>query len=169
MDKSTSQTADIQRAMSLYQPSDYGPDDLEMRPPDRPIEGLDRRSHFQRFVDSFERHPNSFIPGAELTLSLDKSLKAYHSQLIALGGAIGTNLFIGSSLGLAKAGPIPLLGAFAFVGFTLCPTVFALGEMATLFPVPGGFFEHSRMYTDEAWGAAMGWKYATVQSVSDLY
>ncbi|KUJ08189.1 uncharacterized protein LY89DRAFT_600105 [Mollisia scopiformis] len=120
---------------------------------------LDKRSRFRRFVDSFDRHPRSFEPDAELTLALDKSLKAYHSQLIALGGAIGTGLFVGSGEGLGNAGPWSLLGAFAFVGFTLCPTVFALAEMATLFPVPGGFFEHCRMYTDEAWGGAMGWSY----------
>ncbi|RDL38893.1 uncharacterized protein BP5553_03233 [Venustampulla echinocandica] len=105
---------------------------------------------------------NSFktSPEAELSLALDKSLKAYHSQLIALGSAIGTGLFIGAGQGLATGGPIPLLLAFAFVGFTLCPTAFALGEMATLLPYPGGFVEHSRIFLDEAWGAAIGWNYA---------
>jgi amino acid permease len=88
---------------------------------------------------SFDRHPQSFNPDAELTLSLEKTLKDYHSQLIALGSAIGTGLFIGSGAGLATAGPIPLLGAFCFVGLTLCPTVFALGEMATFLPYPGAF------------------------------
>lgn len=115
--------------------------------------------NLRRIFQSFDRHPDSFNPDAELTLALDKSLKGYHSQLIALGSAIGTGLFIGSGEGLAIAGPIPLLAAFSFVGLTLCPTVFALGEMATLFPLPGGFFTHCRMYTDEAWGGAMGWKY----------
>ncbi|KIN00623.1 hypothetical protein OIDMADRAFT_42478 [Oidiodendron maius Zn] len=94
-----------------------------------------------------------------LASALEKDLKGYHSQLIALGSAIGTGLFIASGEGLSLAGPIPLLAAFCFVGVTLCPTVFALGEMATLFSKPGGFFEHCRMYTDEAWGGAMGWNY----------
>lgn len=116
-------------------------------------------SLLKRFAHSFDRHPQSSDPNAQLTWALDKSLKGYHSQLIALGSAIGTGLFIGSGEGLAAAGPIPLLAAFSFVGITLCPTVFALGEMATLFPLPGGFFEHCRMYTDEAWGGAMGWKF----------
>ncbi|KAH9221852.1 amino acid permease/ SLC12A domain-containing protein [Leptodontidium sp. 2 PMI_412] len=95
-----------------------------------------------------------------MRLPLHRSLKAYHSQLIALGSAIGTGLFIGSGQGLATAGPIPLLLAFAFVGFTLCPTVFALGEMATFMPYAGGFVEHSRRFVDDAWGAAIGWNYA---------
>ncbi|KAE8446456.1 hypothetical protein EG329_011919 [Mollisiaceae sp. DMI_Dod_QoI] len=147
-----------QPPLAFHVPLEQDPNAIEMVSPGTSVD-IDKRSQFTRFIDSFDRHPRSFDPDAELTLALDKSLKAYHSQLIALGGAIGTGLFIGSGLGLANAGPIPLLGAFTFVGFTLCPTVFALGEMATLFPVPGGFFEHCRMYTDEAWGGAMGWNY----------
>jgi hypothetical protein len=118
-----------------------------------------RPSLFERFVRSFDEHPLGRNPDVQLAWALKKELKGYHSQLIALGSAIGTGLFIASGEGLAVAGPIPLLGAFCFVGMALCPTVFALGEMATLFPKPGGFFEHCRMFTDEAWGGAMGWKY----------
>jgi len=118
----------------------------------------------------FDRHPLTLVTGDsddtddsvpaadELIEGLEKGLKGYHVQMIALGSAIGTGLFLGSGEGLAVAGPIPLLCAFVLVGITLCPTIFALGEMATLFPVPGGFFEHCRMYTDEAWAGAMGWK-----------
>ena len=116
------------------------------------------RTAARSFADSFDRHPDNFNPEAELTLALDKSLKAYHSQLIALGSAIGTRLFIGAGAGLAIGGPVPLLIAFSFVGSTLCPTVFALGEMATPLPLPGGFVEHCRLFTDEAWGATMDWK-----------
>lgn len=146
--------------MAFRQPPEQDPKAYEMASPCTSVDrDIKKPSPIARFLESFNRHPLSSDPEAELTLALDKSLKAYHSQLIALGGAIGTGLFVGSGLGLANAGPIPLLGAFTFVGFTLCPTVFALGEMATLFPVPGGFFEHARMYTDEAWGAAMGWNY----------
>ena len=118
-----------------------------------------RPSIFQRIVRSFDEHTPGPNPDVQLAWALEKELKGYHSQLIALGSAIGTGLFIASGEGLSVAGPIPLLGAFCFVGLTLCPTVFALGEMATLFPRPGGFFEHCRLYTDEAWGGAMGWKY----------
>lgn len=114
-----------------------------------------RKSVFTHFIESFDELKS----GQQPRDSLKKELKSYHSQLIALGSAIGTGLFIGSGQGLAAAGPIPLLAAFAFVGVALCPTIFALGEMATLYPLPGGFFGHCRMYTDEAWGGAMGWKY----------
>lgn len=111
-------------------------------------------SRFKRIVHSFNKNSNP-----QLAQTLKQDLKTYHAQLIALGSAIGTGLFIASGEGLASAGPIPLLSAFAFVGMTLCPTIFALGEMATLFPYAGGFFEHCRRYTGEAWGGAMGWKF----------
>jgi amino acid transporter len=111
-------------------------------------------SRLKRIIHSFNENSNPQLAGA-----LKQDLKTYHAQLIALGSAIGTGLFIASGEGLAAAGPIPLLGAFAFVGMTLCPTIFALGEMATLFPYAGGFFEHCRRYTGEAWGGAMGWKF----------
>jgi amino acid transporter len=116
-------------------------------------------STFEQFIRSFDEHEEGPDPDNQLYYSLDQSLKGYHSQLIALRSAIGTGLFIASGEGLAVAGPIPLLAAYCFIGMTLCPTVFALGEMTTLFPLPGGFFEHCRLYTDEAWGGAMGWKY----------
>lgn len=116
------------------------------------------RTLVSAIVHSFDRHPQSEDPDAELTLALDKTLKAYHSQLIALGSAIGTGLFIASGAGLATAGPIPLLLAFSFVGITLCPTVFALGEMATFLPYPGGFITHSQIFIDDAWAFAVGWK-----------
>jgi len=142
---------------------DHGPEAFDMTlpgsNPNLNLSQASNRSWLRRFYHTFDEHPQDPNPNAnQLLFALDQSLKSYHSQLIALGSAIGTGLFIASGEGLSNAGPIPLLFAFCFVGMTLCPTVFALGEMATLFPLPGGFFEHCRMYTDEAWGAAMGWK-----------
>jgi amino acid transporter len=146
---------------AIRPPIRQGPHSFEMTSQQPISRDIQRNSPtaLRRFMRSFDRHPDSSNPDAELTLALDKSLKGYHSQFIALGSAIGTGLFIGSGEGLAVAGPISLLAAFSFVGLTLCPTVFALGELATLFPLPGGFFTHCRIYTDEAWGGAMGWKY----------
>jgi len=110
--------------------------------------------------DSFRRYDDGDNPEAEMKDALEQSLQSWHSQLIALGSAIGTGLFIGVGQGLAISGPLPLLAAFAFVGFTLCPTIFALGEMATLMPLPGAFVLHSKLFIGEAWAATMGWKYA---------
>jgi amino acid transporter len=123
-------------------------------------EGHEPAQARQGFLNSFRQHNAQIAdPDADLEDALHQALEPYHSQLIALGSAIGTGLFIGSGQGLAIAGPIPLLFAFSFVGFTLCPTILALGEMATLIPKPGGFFHHTRVFVHEGWAAAMGWKF----------
>jgi amino acid transporter len=160
-------------SLSLNQANPHSNNDIEMasqevnseRPSaidtDLKRGGRFRRS-YERAIGSFDRHPKSFEEDARLKWLLEKNLNGYHSQLIALGSAIGTGLFLASGEGLANAGPIPLLGAFSFVGLTFSFTVFGLGEMATCFPLPGGFFKHCTMFIDEAWGGAMGWKYAFV-------
>lgn len=150
--------------MDEIRPATYhGPETIELTSQesnsDPKLKKSSTASMFRRFIQTFDEHPQDPDENADQLFSaLNQSLKGYHSQLIALASAIGTGLFIASGEGLATAGPIPLLAAFSFVGLSLCPTIFALGEMATLFPKPGGFFEHCRMYTDEAWGGAMGWK-----------
>lgn len=59
---------------------------------------------------------------------------------------------------MATGGPISLVLAFLFTAAAFCPTVLALGEMTTFLPKPGAFVEHARMFVDEAWAAALGWK-----------
>lgn len=97
-------------------------------------------------------------PEVQMEDALEQRLESWHSQMIALGSAIGTGLFVGVGTGLAASGPLPLLAAFAFVGFTLSFTIFALGEMATLMPLPGAFVVHAKRFIGEAWAATMGWK-----------
>lgn len=115
--------------------------------------------------DSFRRYDDGDSE-AEMKDALEQSLQSWHSQLIALGSAIGTGLFIGVGQGLAISGPLPLLAAFAFVGFTLLPTILALGEMATLMPLPGAFVLHSKLFIGETWAATMGWKYVEALSTT---
>ena len=61
-------------------------------------------------------------------------------QMIAIGGAIGTGLFIGSGSALATGGPAGLLIAFGSVGIMLFCVVHALGELAVMFPIAGDYF-----------------------------
>ncbi|GAB1211990.1 amino acid permease [Aspergillus terreus] len=80
--------------------------------------------------------------------------------MIAIGGSIGTGLFVGSGKVLAVGGPASVLIAYALIGCMLYCTVHALGEMAVLFPVAGSFAHYSTRFIDPAWGFAMGWNYA---------
>jgi yeast amino acid transporter len=75
--------------------------------------------------------------------------------MIAIGGSIGTGLFIGSGAALAIGGPASLVLANTFVGAMLYCTIHALGEMATLFPVGGAFAVYGSRFIDDAWGFAM--------------
>ena len=59
--------------------------------------------------------------------------------MIAIGGSIGTGLFVGSGYALATGGPASLVLSFILTGIMLYCTVHALGEMAVLFPVAGSF------------------------------
>lgn len=130
----------------------------------------------QRIVDSFKRDPNHTVSGhagadgagfdiegaAHNTANspLQRRLKGRHLQMIAIGGSIGTGLFVGSGSVLAAGGPASVLIAYILIGCMLYCTVHALGEMAVLFPVAGSFAHYSTRFVDPAWGFAMGWNYA---------
>ncbi|KPI39623.1 General amino-acid permease GAP1 [Cyphellophora attinorum] len=89
-----------------------------------------------------------------------RQLKGRHLQMIAIGGSIGTGLFVGSGKALAHGGPASLVIAFSLIGIMMYCTMQALGEMAVLFPVAGSFSAYSSRFLDPAWGFAMGWNYA---------
>ncbi|KAK9492658.1 amino acid permease-domain-containing protein [Lipomyces doorenjongii] len=91
---------------------------------------------------------------------LSRCLKGRHLQMIAIGGSIGTGLFINSGKALSNGGPASLLIAFGVIGIMLYTVVHALGELAVLFPVAGSFSTYSARFIDPAWGFAMGWNYA---------
>ncbi|KAF2763170.1 AAT family amino acid transporter [Pseudovirgaria hyperparasitica] len=113
------------------------------------------------FRDSFKRQPGvSTADGPEDPAQLSRRLKGRHLQMIAIGGSIGTGLFIGSGSALAKGGPASLVLAFGLIGIMLYCTVHALGEMAVMYPVSGSFATFSSRFIDPAWGFAMGWNYA---------
>ncbi|KAK0631998.1 general amino-acid permease GAP1 [Immersiella caudata] len=92
--------------------------------------------------------------------SLVRELKGRHLQMIAIGGSIGTGLFVASGRSLNMGGPASLLVAYGFIGIMLYCTVQALGELAVTFPVAGSFSAYSTRFLDPAWGFAMGWNYA---------
>ncbi|MDC7865414.1 aromatic amino acid transporter [Pantoea ananatis] len=90
--------------------------------------------------------------------SLKRGLKNRHIQLIALGGAVGTGLFLGSASVIKSAGPAVILG-YAIAGFIAFLIMRQLGEMAVEEPVAGSFSHFAYKYWGNFAGFASGWNY----------
>ncbi|GLI79076.1 lysine permease [Penicillium ochrochloron] len=90
---------------------------------------------------------------------LKRKLKSRHLQMIAIGGTIGTGLFIGSGTAIANAGPVGALIAYIFVGTIVYSVMTALGEIATYIPIPGAFTSYAARLIDPSLGFSMGWIY----------
>ncbi|KAM0282029.1 hypothetical protein ACHAQH_003235 [Verticillium albo-atrum] len=92
-------------------------------------------------------------------VELDRAMKGRHLHMIAIGGSIGAGFFVGSGGALASGGPASVLLGFMIVGVMIFNVVFALGELAVMYPVSGGFYTYSTRFIDPSWGFAMGWNY----------
>lgn len=86
-------------------------------------------------------------------------LKSRHIQFIALGGTIGTGLFLGIGGAFAKAGPLSVLLGYSITGCAVWAMMQCLGEMATWAPLPGAIPQYCSRYVDPALGFAVGWNY----------
>ena len=90
---------------------------------------------------------------------VQRNLKTRHVSMIALGGCIGTGLFMTSGSTISKAGPGGGLVAYAAMGLMVYFLMTSLGELATHMPVSGSFATYDAKYVDPALGFAMGWNY----------
>ncbi|KAG8675804.1 hypothetical protein FPOAC1_001798 [Fusarium poae] len=91
--------------------------------------------------------------------SLHRGLKARHITMIAIGGAIGTGLIIGTGKALAQAGPGSVFICYTLVGFVVFLVMAALGEMAAWLPMSAGFTGYASRFCDPSLGFALGWTY----------
>jgi AAT family amino acid transporter len=89
-------------------------------------------------VENYHYHPDSHGRPTQSDL-LKRSLSARQVQMIAIGGTIGTGLFLGTGKSLATGGPASILIAYSIVGGIVFTTMLALGEMAAFIPVAGSF------------------------------
>lgn len=89
---------------------------------------------------------------------LKRGLSNRHIQLIALGGAIGTGLFLGIAQTIRLAGPGVLLG-YAIAGFIGFLILRQLAEMVVAEPVAGSFSHFAYKYFSPFMGYLSGWNY----------
>nr|WP_284150944.1 amino acid permease [Listeria monocytogenes] len=79
--------------------------------------------------------------------------------MIAIGGSIGTGLFLASGNAIHTAGPGGALVAYIAIGIMVYFLMTSLGEMATYMPVSGSFSTYASRFVDPAFGFALGWNY----------
>jgi len=89
---------------------------------------------------------------------LHRGLKSRHIQLMALGGAIGTGLFLGVAETVRLAGPSVLLG-YAVAGLIAFLIMRQLSEMMVDEPVAGSFGHFADKYCGRFAGFVSGWNY----------
>lgn len=90
---------------------------------------------------------------------LKRGLTNRHLQMIAIGGAIGTGLFVASGETIATAGPGGAILAYSLIGIMVLLLMQSLGEMAANLPVAGSFQTFATRYVSPSFGFAMGWNY----------
>ncbi len=90
---------------------------------------------------------------------LHRKLQSRHLSMIAIGGSIGTGLFVASGATIANAGPGGALLAYLLIGLMVYFLMTSLGEMAAFMPVSGSFASYGSHFVDPAFGFAQGWNY----------
>lgn len=90
---------------------------------------------------------------------LKRGLKARHLTMIAIGGSIGTGLFLASGGSIHSAGPGGALVAYIAISIMVYFLMTSLGEMAAFMPVSGSFSTYATRFVDPSLGFALGWNY----------
>ncbi|MCI1984773.1 MAG: amino acid permease [Bifidobacteriaceae bacterium] len=89
---------------------------------------------------------------------MERGLKNRHVQFIAIGGTIGTGLFLGSGRSIALTGPSIVL-VYIAVGIMMFILMRAIGEMMYRDPSQHTFINFIGRYVSRGWGHFAGWSY----------
>ncbi len=105
--------------------------------------------------------PNIEYKAKQLTKNhkLQRKLNARLINMIAIGGSIGTGIFLASGNAIHTAGPGGTMLAYLIVGIMVYFLMTSLGEMAAFMPTTGSFYLYANNFVDPAFGYALGWNY----------
>lgn len=91
--------------------------------------------------------------------TLQRSMDARHLIMIALGGVIGSGLFLSSGYTIHQAGPLGAVIAYAIGALVVYLVMACLGELAVAFPVSGAFHIYAARCIGPATGFTTAWLY----------
>ncbi|KAF5576975.1 amino acid transporter AAT family [Fusarium pseudocircinatum] len=100
---------------------------------------------------------NDIEASATVHVGIARKLKSRHIQFIALGGTIGTGLFLGIGSALTRAGPLSIFLGYSITGIAIWMLMQVLAEMAVWISLPGAIPQFCARYVDPALGFAVGW------------
>jgi len=103
--------------------------------------------------------------GIESGEQLSRQLSSRQVSMIAIGGAIGTGLFLGSSLAVHTAGPAVILSYLIGAAITLL-LMGALSEMAVAHPTAGSFGVYAEIYLNPWAGFTVRYTYWAAQCIA---
>jgi S-methylmethionine transporter len=90
---------------------------------------------------------------------LRRSMGPRHLVMIAMGGVIGSGLFLSSGYTISQAGPLGAVIAYLIGAFVVYLVMACLGELAILYPVSGAFHIYAARSIGPATGFATAWLY----------
>ncbi|KAI5999785.1 amino acid permease-domain-containing protein [Pisolithus orientalis] len=88
-----------------------------------------------------------------------RAMQSRHLMMLAIGGTIGTGIFLSAGSAIALAGPGSALLSYVVVGLFVYTVVISLGEMAAMYPVSGAFSVFGSRFVSPALGFTLGWNY----------
>ena len=93
---------------------------------------------------------------------MERSLKTRHVSMIAIGGAIGTGLFVATGGVISQAGPGGAILAYAIIGVMLYFLMNAVGELSSAYPLSGAFSAFATRFIHPSFGFVLGWLYIAI-------
>ncbi|KAL2756519.1 hypothetical protein ACRALDRAFT_1030470 [Sodiomyces alcalophilus JCM 7366] len=99
------------------------------------------------------------------TDQLKRHLSNRQIQLIAIGGSVGTALFVSIGGGLQRGGPANLFLGYTIYAFMLGLVNNCMAEMCVYMPITGSFIRMAGKWVDEAFGFMAGWNFFLYEAI----
>jgi len=95
-----------------------------------------------------------------------RAMKSRHLTMIAIGGTLGTGIFLSAGSSVSTCGPAGALLSYLVIGVFVLAMMTILGEMASMYPVSGAFSTFGTRFVSPALGFTLGWNYWLQWSLS---